>query len=99
MSSQINNAILPQPRMITVQIPTISMESAELEALLERAAERGAQQAIDRITCFNYKEACERLSISYTTLQKYLKAGKIRAVDGRIAASEITRHLTQKRRN
>jgi len=85
--------------VITVRLPTLNLHSAELEALLERAALRGAQQAIDRITCFNYKEACERLSISYTTLQKYLKAGKIRAVDGRIAVSEITRYLAQKSRN
>jgi len=71
------NAILPQPRMITVQIPTISMESAELEALLERAAARGAEQAIDSLVSFNYKEASKYLGISPDTLRTRLLEGKI----------------------
>jgi len=85
--------------IITVQIPTISMESAELEALLERAAARGAQQAIDSIVSFNYKETCKQLGISCNTLQLRLQEGKIQQVDGRISAAEIRRYLTQKRRN
>jgi len=93
------NAILPQTGLITVQIPTISMESAELEALLERAAARGAQQAIDSLVSFNYKEASKHLNISPDTLRKRLLEGKIQQVDGRISAAEIHRYLAQKRRD
>jgi len=82
--------------IITVQLPTLSLHSAELEALLERAAKRGAEQAIESYTGFNYAEACKRLGISYPTLGKRIKEGKIRPIDGRIPASEISRYLSQK---
>jgi len=81
------NSIQRQPGMITVQIPTVSMDSAELEALLERAAMRGAQQALEAGTCYNYKEASKRLNISPDTLRR------------RISGAEIHRYLAQKRRN
>jgi|GEM_PF-675379 len=93
------NTVARQLGMITVQIPTVSMDSAELEALLERAAARGAQQAIDSMVSFNYKETCKQLGISYNTLQARLVAGKIHSTDGRISAAEIRRYLTQKRSN
>jgi len=85
--------------VITVQLPTLSLHSAELEALLERAAKRGAEQALEAGICYNYKETCKRLGISYNTLQKRLQEGKIHQVDGRITAAEIRRYLTQKCRN
>ena len=47
--------------------------------------------------CYHYKDACERLGISYNTLQKRIKEGKIRPVDGRITGAEIRRYLSQAR--
>jgi len=86
-----------QTNVITVQLPTLSLHSAELEALLERAALRGAQQALEAGTCYNYKEASKRLNISPDTLRKRILEGKIATVDGLISGAEIHRYLTQKR--
>lgn len=73
----------------------ISMQPHQLEELLKRAAQMGAQQAIDDMVCYHYKDACERLGISYNTLQKRIKEGKIRPVDGRITGAELRRYLSK----
>jgi len=77
----------------------IAIEEQDLQALLERAAHMGAQRAIDDLVCYHYKDACERLGISYNTLQKRIKEGKIRPVDGRITGAELRRYLSQARSN
>jgi len=76
---------------------TVTMEQQDLQAMLERAAHMGAQRAIDDLVCYHYKDACGRLGISYNTLQKRIKEGKIRPVDGRITGAELRRYLSQSR--
>lgn len=75
----------------------IAIDEHRLEKLLQEAAKRGAAQAIDDLVCYHYKDACERLGISYNTLQKRIREGKIRPVDGRITGAEIRRYLSQAR--
>ena len=74
----------------------ITMEQHALENLLTEAARRGAAQAIEDMVCYHYADACERLGISYNTLQKRIKEGKIRPVDGRITGAELRRYLALK---
>lgn len=71
----------------------ITMQPEQLEDLLARAAQRGAQQAFDELVCYHYKDACKLLGISYNTLQKRILEGKLRPVDGRITGAEIRRYL------
>ncbi len=71
----------------------ITMEQHALESLLTEAARRGAAQAIEDMVCYHYIDACERLGISYNTLQKRIREGKIRPVDGRITGAELRRYL------
>lgn len=61
--------------------------------MLVEASRQGAHLAIEDIVCYHYKDACERLGISYNTLQKRIREGKIKPVDGRITGAEIRRYL------
>lgn len=78
---------------------TITMDQHELQTLLERAAHIGAQRAIEDMVCYHYQDACQRLGISYNTLQKRIKEGKIHPIDGRITGAELRRYLSQTRSN
>lgn len=75
----------------------ITIEQHELKSMLVEAARMGANQAIDAMVTCNLKDAADKLGISYTTLQRRMAEGKIRAVDGRISGAEIRRYLTQHR--
>ena len=75
----------------------ITIEQHELKNMLVEAARMGANQAIDDMVTCNLKDAADKLGISYTTLQRRMIEGKIRAVDGRISGAEIRRYLTQHR--
>ncbi|QHS36082.1 hypothetical protein GWQ43_08425 [Alcaligenes faecalis] len=74
----------------------IAIHPDQLEAMLKRAAQLGAKQAIEDMVCYHYKDACKRLGISYNTLQKRILEGKIKPVDGRITGAELLRYLGQK---
>jgi predicted DNA-binding protein (UPF0251 family) len=74
---------------------TLTIESHELQRMLVEAARMGANLAIEDMVCYHYKDACERLGISYNTLQKRMLEGKIKAIDGRITGAELRRYLTQ----
>ncbi|OZI56781.1 helix-turn-helix domain-containing protein [Bordetella genomosp. 4] len=78
---------------------TITLETTDFERMLEEAARRGAERAIEDMVCYHYQDACARLGISYNTLQKRIKEGKIRPVDGRITGAELRRYLSQARSN
>lgn len=73
----------------------ISLDQHDLARMLEKAATRGAEIAINDMVCYHYKDACERLGISYNTLQKRIAEGKIRPIDGRITGAEIRRYLSK----
>jgi len=73
----------------------ISLAPGQLNVLLEQAAQRGAEIAITDMVCYHYNDACERLGISYPTLQKRIKEGKIHPVDGRITGAELRRYLIE----
>jgi len=73
----------------------ISLAPGQLDAILAEAARRGAEIAITDMVCYHYKDACERLGISYNTLQKRIKEGKIHPVDGRITGAELRRYLVE----
>ena len=77
----------------------LTIERHELQSMLVEAARIGANQAIDDMVTCNLKDAADKLGISYTTLQRRMGEGKIRAVDGRISGAEIRRYLTEKRRD
>lgn len=77
----------------------IEIDKRELQAMLEQAALRGANHAIDHLVTYSLGDAAKRLGISYPTLQRRIHGGKIRAVDGRITGAEIRRYLTEKRGN
>lgn len=78
---------------------TITLETTDFVRMLEEAARRGAERAIEDMVCYHYQDACARLGISYNTLQKRIKEGKIRPVDGRITGAELRRYLSQARSN
>ncbi len=73
----------------------VTLEETKLQAMLEEAARRGAQMAIDDLVCYHLKDAAERLGISYNTLAKRIREGKIHAIDGRVTGAEIRRYLSQ----
>lgn len=73
----------------------VSIARDDLEEMLVRASERGAERAIEGMVCYHYRDACKRLGISYNTLQKRILEGKIRPVDGRITGAELRRYLSQ----
>lgn len=77
----------------------ISLQPEQLEDLLARAAQKGAETAFEEMVCYHYKDACKQLGISYNTLQKRILEGKIRPVDGRITGAEIRRYLGLSRGN
>lgn len=74
----------------------IVIARSDLHALLKEAARLGANQAINDLVCYHFKDACVQLGISYNTLQKRIQEGKIRPVDGRITGAEIRRYLGSK---
>lgn len=71
----------------------ITMEESRLADLMAEAARRGATIAIEDMVCYHYADACSRLGISYNTLQKRIKEGKIKPIDGRITGAELRRYL------
>lgn len=73
----------------------ITMDEQDLRTMLEEAAHRGAQRAIDDMVCYHLQDACKQLGISYNTLAKRMKEGKIHAIDGRITGAELRRYLSQ----
>lgn len=73
----------------------ITLEENRLKDMLIEAARLGANQAIEDMVCYHYKDACARLGISYNTLQKRISEGKIRPVDGRITGAELRRYLSK----
>lgn len=75
----------------------VTLEESQLERMLEEAARRGAVMAIEDMVCYHLQDACARLGISYNTLQRRIKEGKLRPVDGRITGAELRRYLSQSR--
>jgi len=73
----------------------VTLAPGQLGVLLEQAARRGAEIAITDMVCYHYKDACQRLGISYNTLQKRIMEGKIHPVDGRITGAELRRYLIE----
>lgn len=73
----------------------ITLDHHDLDRMLESAARRGAEIAIEDMVCYHFKDACERLGISYNTLQRRISEGKIRPIDGRITGAEIRRYLSK----
>ena len=71
----------------------ITITKQELEALLTRAAKRGADEAIAAMVIYTYTDAAKKLGICYNTLKKHIVAGKIKSIDGRITGAEIQRYL------
>lgn len=71
----------------------ISIDEEELKKLLMKAANIGAQKAIDTLISFNLQEAAKQIGITPKTLTKRILEGKIKSVDKRISASEIQRYL------
>lgn len=71
----------------------ITLATHQLEAMLAEAAHRGASRAIEDMVCYHFNEACARLGISYNTLQKRIREGKIHPIDGRITGAELRRYL------
>ncbi|MBU4610349.1 hypothetical protein IMZ29_07275 [Achromobacter sp. GG226] len=76
-------------------IEAVTMPRTELQQLLVEAARLGANHAFDELTTYHLRDACKRLGVSYNTLAKRIKEGKIRPVDGRISGREIRRYLSQ----
>lgn len=77
----------------------MNIEQHELQRMLTEAARQGAMIAIEGMVCYHLKDACERLGVSYNTLQRRIREGKIRTVDGRITGAELTRYLSQESGN
>ena len=71
------------------------IHQSDLQRMLEDAAQRGAERAIDDMVCYHLKDACGRLGISYNTLKRRIMEGKIRPIDGRITGAELRRYLSQ----
>ncbi len=77
----------------------ITMDPHALESMLTEAARRGAEQAIQDLTCYTKEQACQMLGISYGTLQRRISEKKIRLVDGRIPGDSIRKYLSEHVRN
>jgi hypothetical protein len=77
----------------------MNIEQHELQQMLTEAARQGAMIAIEGMVCYHLKDACAKLGISYNTLQKRIREGKIHPVDGRITGAELMRYLAQERSN
>lgn len=73
----------------------VQLKQHDLDEMLAEAARRGAEIAIDEMVCYHLRDAAERLGISYNTLARRIREGKIRPVDGRITGAELRRYLTQ----
>lgn len=77
------------------------METIELlsdprvRALLDEAARRGAQAAIDDLVLYTMGDAAKRMGIAYSTLRKRVLEGKVRTVDGKVSGIEMRRYLSQ----
>lgn len=73
----------------------ITIEQHELKKMLIEAARLGANQAIDDLVTYNLADTAQRLGVSYPTLLRRVKEGKIRPVDGRVTGAEIRRYLSK----
>ncbi|MFC0179966.1 MULTISPECIES: hypothetical protein [Thorsellia] len=70
-----------------------TMQENELERLLSEAAKQGAKMAIADFAVYNYADACRKLGMTYPTLQRRIKEGKIKQIDGKITGAEIAKYL------
>jgi predicted DNA-binding protein (UPF0251 family) len=73
------------------QLITLSM--IELKALMIEVSEIAAEKAIESFTTFNIKDAAAKIGITPKTLTAHIKAGKIKAANGRISGKELARYL------
>jgi len=73
----------------------ITLQSKDLESIIEEASRRGARIAFEEMALYQLGDAAKRLGISYPTLLRRIKEGKIRPVDGRITGAEIMRYLSK----
>lgn len=71
----------------------VTLQVDELRSLMAEATEIGFNRAFDSMVCYNYKDACLFLKISYNTLKQRILDGKIHAIDGRITGAELRRYL------
>lgn len=71
----------------------IELTQTELQNLLTESARIGAQRAIEDFAVYHLKDAAVKLNMSLPTLDKRIKEGKIKTVDGRITGYEIRRYL------
>lgn len=71
----------------------VTIDKAELQAMLEQASKNGAQQMFNDIAVYNMTESAQLLGISMNTLRQRIREGKIKPVDGRITGAEIMRYL------
>jgi hypothetical protein len=70
------------------------LRDPRVRALLEEAARRGAQAAIDNLVLYTMGDAAKRMGIAYSTLRKRVLEGKIRTTDGKVSGVEIRRYLS-----
>lgn len=77
----------------------IDLKDPFINKLLEEIARRGAEHAINDITCYTKTQACELLGISYSTLQRRISERRIKVVDGRIPGMMIRKYLTEQIRD
>lgn len=77
----------------------ITLKQQDLQAMLIKAGEIASRRVIDELVTYNYQDAACKLGISYPTLQRRMREGKIRGVDGRITGAEIRRYLSQQGSN
>lgn len=71
------------------------LRDPRVRALLEEAARRGAQAAIDDLVLYTMGDAAKRMGIAYSTLRKRVLEGKIRTTDGKVSGIEMRRYLSQ----
>ena len=79
-----------------VHTSQIHLSPEDLKLLLVEAAKLGAQQIIETLVSYNFKDAAKQIGITPKTLNKRILQGKIKAVDGRISGLEIQRYLQAK---
>lgn len=71
----------------------IELTKQDLQALLIESAKKGAEQAIKGHINLHKKEACAMLGVSLPTLNKLIKNGAIKEVDGRVPGWSIQNYL------
>jgi hypothetical protein len=75
------------------------LRDPRIRALLDEAARRGAQVAIDELVLYTMGDAAKRMGIAYSTLRKRVLEGKVRIVDGKVSGIEMRRYLSQSGRD